>query len=171
VRKDDGRFSVTEYHMPWAGGFGLELDSNGLQRCRHGRACGIVLLIFMSVNSQRHQVFPTSLHQFMTDICADRRMNLSTRHFRMHTVDSHMFSISWERQSIHWNTPEPFEDRAGQYCFLCLGQEKLSSDAASNPLLHHVTAAEASNEGVEQPTFRRFSFLTVVLFFFCRRSR
>jgi len=23
------------------------------------------------------------------------------RHFRMHTVDSHMFSISWERRSIH----------------------------------------------------------------------
>ncbi len=70
-----------------------------------------------------------------------------------------------------WNTPEPFEDRAGQCCFLCLGQETLSSDAAFNSILHHVTAAEASNEGVEQPTFRRFSFLTVVLFFFCRRSR
>jgi len=101
VRKDGGRFSVTEHHMPWTGGFGLELDSNGLQRCRHGRACGIVLLIFMSVNSQRHQGSPTSLHQFTTDICADRRMNLSMRHFRMHTVDSHMFSISWERRSIH----------------------------------------------------------------------
>jgi len=102
VRKDGGRFSVIEHHMPWTGGFGLELDSNGLQRCRHGRACGIVLLIFMSVNSQRHQGSPTSLHQFTTDICADRRMNLSMRHFRMHTVDSHMFSISWERRSIHF---------------------------------------------------------------------
>ncbi len=101
MRKDGGRFSVTEHHMPWTEGFELELDSNGLQRCRHGLACGIVLLIFMSVNSQHHQGFSTSLHQFTTDICADRRMNLSMRHFRMHIVDSHMFSISWERRSIH----------------------------------------------------------------------
>ena len=100
VRKDDGRFSVIEHHMPWTEEFGLELDSNGLQRCRHERACDIVLLIFMSVNSQRHQGSPTSLHQFTTDICVDRRMNLSMRHFRMHIVNSHMFFISWERRSI-----------------------------------------------------------------------
>jgi len=88
--------------MPWTGGFGLELDSNGLQRCRLGRACGIVLPILMSVNSQRHRVFPTSFHQFTTDICADRWMNLSKRRFRMYIVDSHMFSISWERRSVHY---------------------------------------------------------------------
>ncbi len=101
VRKDDERFFVTEHHMSWTEGFELELDSNDLQRYRHELICDIVLLIFMSINFQHHQEFSTSLHQFTTDICVDRRMNLSMRHFRMHIVNSHMFFISWERRSIH----------------------------------------------------------------------
>lgn len=101
VRKDNEWFFVTEHHMSWTGKFELKLDSNDLQWCCHERVCNIVLLIFMSINFQRHQEFSTSLHQFTTDICINRRMNLSMQHFRMHIMNSHMFYISWKRRLIH----------------------------------------------------------------------
>lgn len=53
----------------------------------------------------------------------------------VHRGQSHVLHFLGKTIGPLWNTPEPFEDRAGQCCFLCLGQEKLSSWAIQVPCL------------------------------------
>ncbi len=104
-------------------------------------------------------------------LCRQKNESFDATFQNAHREQSYVLHFLRKTIDSLWNTSESFEDRAEQCCFLCLEQEKLSFDAAFNWILHHVTIAEAFNEDVEQSTFRRFSFLIIVLFFFCQRSR
>ncbi len=121
--------------------------------------------------STSSRVFNESSSVYNWHLCRQKNEPFDATFQNAHREQSHVLHFLRKTIDSLWNTLEPFEDRAEQCCFLCLEQETLSFDAAFNSILHHVTIVEAFNEDVEQLTFRRFSFLIVVLFFFCWRSQ